>query len=91
MKKMECSFEGCSRPVRSVGLCRAHYKQKWLGQELTPIKDRVRRDENGRVCTACNEYKPYSEFYLQSGTGKPRANCKVCANEKQNSYYLAKK
>lgn len=88
---MECSFEGCGKQVWSNGLCNGHNQQKWLGKELLPlrVKRTVLKDKNGRVCTTCDEYKPNSEFYLHSETGKPRARCKVCAVEYQKSYHNA--
>ncbi|QYW07373.1 HNH endonuclease [Mycobacterium phage Ohno789] len=35
-----CSFPGCDRERRypRVGLCDAHYMQKWKGQELKPLR-----------------------------------------------------
>jgi hypothetical protein len=69
----KCSFQGCDKPVVSVGICRGHYTQKYLGKTLTPL--RVRRsntDPNGRVCNVCEKFKPWSEYY-----GK-RSQCKRC-------------
>lgn len=34
----ECSFDGCHRNVKSIGLCGTHYIQKRKGNELTPIR-----------------------------------------------------
>lgn len=42
---MRCSFAGCGRTVRSRGLCRAHYRQQWLGQELKTLVARQLRSE----------------------------------------------
>lgn len=35
---MECSFEGCNRPIKCKKLCPTHYYQSWGGKELTPIR-----------------------------------------------------
>lgn len=34
----ECSFTGCTRAVRSLGLCSGHYYQSHRGQELRPLR-----------------------------------------------------
>lgn len=33
-----CSFDGCGRPARSLGLCAGHYNQKQLGKPLKPLQ-----------------------------------------------------
>lgn len=38
-----CTFAGCDRPYKAVGLCNAHWAQKKRGQELLPIGTRRRR------------------------------------------------
>lgn len=43
----------------------------------------TRADENGRVCTMCNEYKPWSEFWSSYG------KCKPCNRKYSREYYLA--
>ena len=51
----KCSFQGCSRGVKSHALCNAHYQQKMSGKNLTEIRSgRVpefheRTDKNGYV------------------------------------------
>lgn len=35
--KKPCSFDGCDRPRRTRGLCKAHYQRLRKGQELSPI------------------------------------------------------
>lgn len=37
MTARPCSFPGCGRKHYGKGLCRAHWKQHWLGKGLTPI------------------------------------------------------
>lgn len=38
IKKGVCSFSGCGRPSRALGLCQTHYKQKRKFGEMRPIK-----------------------------------------------------
>jgi hypothetical protein len=38
MKRGSCSFPGCGRPVRAVGLCQTHWKQHKKGKELRPVR-----------------------------------------------------
>lgn len=36
-----------------------------------------------KVCSCCGEEKPLTEFYMQSYTGIPSAQCKTCVNVKR--------
>ena len=45
---MECTFEGCTRQIKSKKLCSTHYYQQWEGRELTPI--RVWRSDPAIIC-----------------------------------------
>lgn len=80
---MNCKFEACDRPATKRGMCQAHYTQWHRGMELKPL--RVRRnypkDATGRVCTSCEVYKPWSEFYVHHTQGGRRATCKECDKE----------
>lgn len=51
-----CTFEGCERPHRSRGLCRAHYSQRARGVPLTPIGSRPEVPEK---CTYEGCDRPY--------------------------------
>jgi hypothetical protein len=51
-----CTFEGCERPHRSRGLCRAHYSQQARGVSLTPIGT---RPEVPDTCTYEGCDRPY--------------------------------
>ena len=42
----ECSYDGCHRNVKSIGLCGTHYIQKRKGNELTPIRGVYRPAED---------------------------------------------
>lgn len=44
----------------------------------------VQRDENGAVCTICNTYKHWDEYWFHSWTQTGRqTRCKVCFNRMQ--------
>lgn len=71
-----CGFEGgCDRKASSRGLCATHYMQMRSGNPLTPIRSykKPERDEKGRVCTECDEYKLNEEYYRDKST-----KCKEC-------------
>lgn len=36
-----CSFDGCGRAVKSMGLCQAHYRQRQAGTVLKPLRQLV--------------------------------------------------
>lgn len=42
MANSTCSFDGCTKPRRARGLCRAHYGQQRKGQPLVPLLLRAR-------------------------------------------------
>jgi hypothetical protein len=75
-----CDFNSCDRPVYARGLCRRHYMQNREGKPLSPIGRyrRTHKDENGRVCVECKQYKPWSEFYDRT-SGAKRQECKPCS------------
>ena len=74
-KKTGCSYEPCEKAVDALGLCVGHYQQQYRGQALIPLRknQHLHRDEQGRVCSTCQEYKPWSAYY-----GKSRCMCKPC-------------
>lgn len=43
--KGDCSFDGCTRPRLSKGLCSGHYQQQARGKGLTPLKSRSKPGE----------------------------------------------
>lgn len=75
-----CNNSGHSRYKDSEPLCSGHYQQAWDGREFTPIRQRklLHQDENGRVCTTCEEYKPWDEFYRRTNSDKRQSECKRC-------------
>ena len=83
----KCHLSYCDREstvmarTAKVKVCASHYNQDWAGKPFTPLRvnKHLHRDDNGRVCTQCEEYKEWSEFYDRSpkGTGKQQ-RCKVC-------------
>jgi hypothetical protein len=80
-----CAVGFCDRPAkvkaRSAGIkvCSSHYQQDWQGKPFSPLRAKkvIPTGEHGRTCTACDEYKSYSEFYLNSN-GLYRSKCKDC-------------
>lgn len=79
---MKCKFEGCEKPSKNLGLCVGHYTQVNRGQELRPLRQYNRtpyKDDDGKVCTKCNEYRKYELYYDNPRTqdGK-HSRCSVC-------------
>lgn len=48
---------------------------------MSRIYKRLPQDEQGRVCTACEEYKTWDNFYKRSGTEYRQSRCKACMVE----------
>ena len=48
-----CAFPKCGRPIKALGLCKAHHEQKWNGKELRAlrrtVKERELEIENARI------------------------------------------
>jgi hypothetical protein len=46
-----CSFDGCTKPHVTRGLCSGHYQQFWLGKPLTPLRvhNRVAKRGEGHL------------------------------------------
>lgn len=88
---MKCQFEGCDKPVKSRGLCSGHWQQQAEGLVLRPLLTlkRLHKDDKGRVCTACETYKTWDEFYRLSKANSDghrgyRSQCKDCWRAKEN-------
>lgn len=78
---MKCKIEGCDRKVLCKGICSGHYTQQRKGLPFTPLNERkvMPRDESGKVCRTCNEYKSYENFYSHKmAKDGYLANCKEC-------------
>lgn len=43
------------------------------------------RSRTYKACRQCSVVKPISEFYLETRTGTPKTDCKVCFNETRKS------
>ena len=86
---MNCEFETCDRLATRRGMCTAHYTQWRRGGELKPLRPRkdLHKDAKGRVCTNCEVYKPWSEFYKSSRPGGRQAVCIPCMCKAQQARY----
>lgn len=71
--------KACDRPAQYKGLCSGHYQQQAKGRPLTPIRTQriLPKDEHGRVCTGCDRYKTWDNFYINTD-GNPRSKCNEC-------------
>lgn len=85
---MKCALDFCEREAAltakyaGIRVCKSHYQMDYLGREMTPIrpyKD-LPMDDKGRVCTRCERFKPWDEFYLRTN-GNYQAACKRCFSE----------
>ena len=59
----QCSFPGCPRPRKALGLCDGHYKQASKGHPLRPIKPR----SHNRLADLL------AELYILAGTDTVRS------------------
>ena len=90
-KRDVCSFAPCDLDVKSATLCQAHYTQRYRGQELRPLRNRLSPrklpvgaaqvlDADGQKrCSQCLESKAVSEFHANrsAATGLDYS-CKSC-------------
>lgn len=72
----ECSFDGCSKPVRARGLCTGHYNQRRKGKSLTPLDDRRLGRWDGMIRfghrnSRCSPQEPCRECAIKNGTYRP--------------------
>ena len=79
---MKCKFEGCVKASRTEGLCGSHYSQKYRGRPLSPLREykwSSFRDKDGKVCTKCEEYRTWDQYYDNPKTSdKKQSRCSVC-------------
>lgn len=61
-----CTFQECVRQRRTQGLCKAHYLQKFHGEELRPLRPHVdttaRDDQDRKQCSRCWEWKAPADY-----------------------------
>lgn len=88
-----CEVAGCTRPVKAVGLCDAHYQhnRKYGGPTAEPTGWAVERraataeeDAIGvRMCTSCGAVKPLTEYLLRkSNRGGRVPVCNGCRRDR---------
>lgn len=95
----KCAVEFCDRDAAIAGvageaMCKTHYTQVWAGKEPQPIRAWKRggsglRDENGRECSLCGEYKPWSNYHKRK-SGVHISRCNKC-NTAKTAEYKAKR
>lgn len=76
----KCAFNGCENNQAVRGYCRGHYAQLAKGKELKPLRKYKKGvTDSGRVCTGCNNFKPWDEFYDHSvGINGKSPRCMSC-------------
>ena len=92
-----CSVEGCNSPVKSRGLCNAHYQRlrRYGDPTFVPSAATTRKcrtpgievNDAGRTCTNCRAFKPWDCFYLlKTGRNGREARCKSCKNAAKTAW-----
>lgn len=87
-----CSFSGCERAVRSLGLCWTHRQQMAQGRPLTTIRSwrpQIERDNQGRkYCRSCSTWLPVDNFGKSARNSDGLADlCRQCATDKHRLFY----
>ena len=80
-ERVNCSGPGCVKAAKYLShtLCAAHAAQKRAGKELTPLIQKNRIKDGKKVCSACGELLPLSEYpYTKTTGGRPTSRCKPC-------------
>lgn len=86
----DCSFDDCELTAHSKNLCKGHYMQSYLGKELKPLRKKIFKDENGKECSGCDEYKTWDFFYVRSN-GKHQNQCKACTIKSSTNNAIARR
>lgn len=88
-----CSVPDCERKHAAKGFCQLHWNRNRIhGDPLVTMKGKahkVKYDDAGmRVCKACGEGKPLTEYHVdKGGTDGYRAQCKPCRGAYMASYH----
>lgn len=86
---MTCIVEDCEKEQIATGLCGVHYQRKRRTGSLETKKTLVETDPNGRECSNCQEYKPWSEYYkVRNGFF---SQCKPCYKAYQKDRRAARR
>lgn len=95
MSNRTCSVPDCERKYAAKGYCHLHWNRNRIhGDPLVTMKGKYHKvqstPEGLRICKACGEGKPFTEFHLdKAGTDGYRAQCKPCRNSYMSGYYDA--
>lgn len=86
----KCDVEYCTRDKVSRGLCIGHYNQQHEGRPFAPIKENFKaiKNEEGRQCKTCEEFKPWDEFYLRTNKKTHQSECKECTKARARANKL---
>jgi hypothetical protein len=82
---MICTVDKCEKEVQATGLCVTHYQRMRRNGHLEARKILIEQDPTGRVCTKCDEHKPWTEFYRRKNGYF--SECKDCFKESRRVRY----
>lgn len=93
-EKPRCSFPGCDHPryTKNIDICRAHYMQRYLGKELSPLRRWNTKDAGDkRKCRTCGQWKDRETGYYRTSNGGTQGECKPCMVKRNGVNNYARK
>lgn len=93
--KPTCAGPECDRDAGKSGLCATHYKQRWDGRELTPIRAYLIYEDDShpgqRLCKTCLQWKDRDEGFYNNSRGGKQTECRPCMIKRSSAHQLEKK